>query len=363
MALQPANITDLTIKDLNDYICSAGEQPFRAKQIREWIYKKLVVSYDAMVNLPITLRQKLTIDTNLLALSVAEKATSSDGTVKILFQCHDKNTIESALMFYDSYGQKERRTVCVSTQAGCGVGCPFCATGRQGFQRNLTPGEIIEQVLFFARMLKNQNDNKRAERVSNIVFMGMGEPLANYDNLWQAIELLNSPECLGIGARNITISTAGLIPGIKRLSKEKLQVGLAVSLHAANNELRNKLVPVNKKNPLEELLPVCREYSTLTGRRLSFEYILLDNINDSIVQARELANLLTDLHCHVNLIPNNNVGYDEYRSSPMRKILDFEDELKKYNVNVTLRISRGQDISAGCGQLKSKFNKTGNNNT
>jgi 23S rRNA (adenine2503-C2)-methyltransferase len=358
MALQPVNLTDLSIKGMNEYILSIGEAVFRAKQIREWVFDKLAAGYNEMVNLPAALRQKLTAETNLHTLSLVEQMTSLDGTVKTLFQCYDGNTIESALMFYSNFEQKERRTVCVSTQAGCGVGCPFCATGRQGFQRNLTPGEIIDQVLFFGRMLKDQSDKKKAERVSNIVFMGMGEPLANYENLWQAIETLNSPEGFGIGARNMTISTSGVIPGIQRLSKEKLQIGLAISLHAANNELRNRLVPLNKRYPLEKLLPACREYSSLTGRRLSFEYIMLDNINDSIAQARELAYLLRDFPCHVNLIPNNNVGSDGYLSSPMKTILAFENELKKNNINVTLRESRGQDISAGCGQLRSNHGST-----
>jgi 23S rRNA (adenine2503-C2)-methyltransferase len=293
---------------------------------------------------------------------MVRQVAGADGTVKSLFQCGDGNTVEAALMFYGGDGEKERRTVCVSTQAGCGIGCPFCATGQQGFERNLTSGEIIDQVLYFARYLRDNpkniaGKNSRPEHVSNIVFMGMGEPLANYDNLWKAIETLNAPDCFKLGARNMTISTSGLVPGIKRLAGEKLQVGLAVSLHAADNILRNKLVPVNRKYPLEELIPVCREYSRLTGRRLSFEYILFKGINDSIAQARALAQLISGFNCHVNLIAANATANATYQPPPKRVMLAFENELKRHHVNVTPRESRGQDIDAGCGQLRSRYLK------
>jgi len=308
-----------------------------------------------MANLPVALRQSLEEKINLHNLTIIQQKASHDGTLKALFKCPDGNTIESALMYYSEDGQKERRTICVSTQSGCSIGCPFCATGRQGFQRNLTPGEIVEQVLHFARVLRNQETGEKAQRVSNVVFMGMGEPLMNYDNLWQAITTLNSPEGFKLGARNMTISTSGVIPGIQRLSKEKLQVGLAVSLHAADNNLRNKLVPLNKKYPLDKLIPACHEYSQLTGRRVSFEYILLHEINDSIQHAKNLAILLKNLNCHVNLIPANKTEDMTFRPPAKKTILAFENELKKQSINVTLRVSRGQDIDAGCGQLKSRY--------
>jgi 23S rRNA (adenine2503-C2)-methyltransferase len=361
MPAQPFSITDLHCSQFDSLAVSHGEPSFRAKQIKKWVYQKLAANFDEMTDLPEALRRKLMQDTRLYSLETAQQITSKDGTVKILFKCHDGNTIESALMYYGGNGDKERRTVCVSTQAGCSIGCPFCATGRQGFQRNLTPGEIIDQVLYFARFLREQQGKNQEEKenntehVSNVVFMGMGEPLANYDNLWQAIETLNSPDCFKLGARNMTISTSGLVPGIQRLSAEKLQVGLAVSLHAADNPLRDRLIPINKKYPLEELLPVCREYSRLTGRRLSFEYILFAGVNDSLEQARELADLIHGFRCHVNLITANKTENDAYGSPPKRAVLAFENELIKNGVNVTLRSSRGQDIDAGCGQLRSRY--------
>ena len=361
MPVRPFSITDLTSVQLESLAESNGEPSFRGKQIRKWIYQNLAVSFDEMTDLPVVFRQKLMKGASLHSLSVEQQMTSTDGTVKTLFKCQDENTIESALMYYGGNGDRERRTICVSTQAGCGVNCPFCATGRQGFQRNLTPGEIIDQVLYFARLLREQpgtikqdGDNK-TDRVSNVVFMGMGEPLANYDNLWQAIETLNSPECFQLGARNMTISTSGLVPGIKRLTEEKLQVGLAVSLHAADNDLRDRLVPVNRKYPLEELIPACREYARLTGRRVSFEYVLFRAVNDSIKQAQDLAGLLQGFRCHVNLIMANNTDNATYGPPPRKTVLAFENELKKHDVNVTLRESRGRDIDAGCGQLRSRY--------
>jgi 23S rRNA (adenine2503-C2)-methyltransferase len=248
-----------------------------------------------------------------------------------------------------------RYTVCVSTQVGCPIGCPFCATGQHGFERNLTPGEIIDQVLYFARWLQDRSNGREGERIDNIVFMGMGEPFANYNALWQAIEMLNSPEGFGLSARSMTVSTAGLIPGIKRLSSEKLQVGLAVSLHASEDKLRDKLVPVNKKYALNELIPACREYFAKTGRRVSFEYALFNGVNDSLTQAQTLADLIEGMNCHVNLISANNTASQTLQPSPRNQILAFQQELKNRGINCTLRQSRGQDIDAGCGQLRSRF--------
>jgi 23S rRNA (adenine2503-C2)-methyltransferase len=248
-----------------------------------------------------------------------------------------------------------RYTVCVSTQVGCPIGCPFCATGQHGFERNLTPGEIIDQVLYFARWLQDRSNGREGERIDNIVFMGMGEPFANYNALWQAIEMLNSPEGFGLSARSMTVSTAGLIPGIKRLSGEKLQVGLAVSLHASEDKLRDKLVPVNKKYALNELIPACREYFAKTGRRVSFEYALFNGVNDSLTQAQTLADLIQGMNCHVNLISANNTASQTLQPSPRNQILAFQQELKNRGINCTLRQSRGQDIDAGCGQLRSRF--------
>ena len=363
MAKTPAGFTELNLLQLNRIVESLGEPAYRARQVRNWVYQRLALTFDEMTDLPLDFRRRLTGEIRLHSLVPIQSVTGNDGTVKTLFKLTDGNTIESALMYYDREGEGGRHTVCVSTQVGCAIGCPFCATGQQGFERNLTPGEIIDQVLYFAHYLREKdngniiNKNHKSEHISNIVFMGMGEPLANYDNLWQAIEMLNTPEGFGLGARNMVISTAGLVPQIKQLAKEKLQVGLAVSLHAGDNELRNRLVPINRKYPLEKLIPACREYSRFTGRRLSFEYILFKGINDSIAQARALAELLKGTKCHVNLIAANRTPDLSFGPPSHRAVLAFENELKQCQVNVTLRQRRGQDIDAGCGQLRSRFLK------
>jgi 23S rRNA (adenine2503-C2)-methyltransferase len=357
MPAEPIVITDLACNQFDDLAASLGEPSYRAKQIRKWVYVNLAENYEEMTDLPAALRRKLMQETRLHSLEPVQQAKSKDGTVKVLFKCADGNTVESALMYYGGDGDKERRTVCVSTQAGCSIGCPFCATGGQGFQRNLTPGEIIDQVLYFGRFLREKQEKDQPDHVSNVVFMGMGEPMMNYDNLWQAIVTLNDAECFKLGARNMTISTSGVIPGIKRLAKEKLQVGLAVSLHAADDNLRNKLVPINHKYPLGSLIQVCREYVETTGRRISFEYILFQGLNSSISHARALAGLIQGFQCHVNLIPANRTENEGYSAPPLRVVLAFENELKKNRINVTLRQSRGQDIEAGCGQLRGRYLK------
>ncbi len=355
-------LMDLTYAQLEDLVKSMGEPAYRAKQLNKWIYHNLASSINEMTDLPLAFHEKLEKKTVLHSLEPAREVTGSDGTVKVLFTLTDGATVESALMSYRQGRGSHRGTVCVSTQVGCAVGCPFCATGQQGFERNLTPGEIVDQVLYFARRLKKTSDEidtrKNAiNRLTNVVFMGMGEPLANYKPLWQAVETLNSPEGFGLGARNMTVSTAGLVPQIERLSREKLQVGLAVSLHASDNALRNRLVPINRKHPLEQIIPACRDYFQMTGRRVSFEYILFKGINDSIEQARALVQLLKGLNCHVNLIPANNTADTSFRSPSRQAVLAFERELKLNHVNVTVREPRGQDIDAGCGQLRSRYLK------
>jgi 23S rRNA (adenine2503-C2)-methyltransferase len=350
------SFTDLTSEQSDSLVKSMEEPVYRAQQLRKWVYQNMALSYEEMTDLPLALRVKLNSKIKLHSLEPAQLVTGNDGTVKALFKLADGKTVETALMYYDTDRGGERHTVCVSTQVGCAINCPFCATGQQGFERNLMPGEIIDQVLYFAHYLR-KNSNGKSDHVSNVVFMGMGEPLANYDNVWQAIEMLNSPEGFGLGARNMVISTAGLVPEIKRLAKEKLQVGLAVSLHTSDNVLRNKLVPLNRKYPLEQLITACQDYNKLAGRRLSFEYILFNDVNDSIEQAHNLAALLRGLKCHVNLIPANLTTGAGYQPPPRRVVLAFEDELKRLSVNVTLRERRGQDINAGCGQLRSRFLK------
>ena len=280
----------------------------------------------------------------------------------MLFQLDDEKTIETTLMEYEKNDfSRQRRTVCVSTQVGCPIGCSFCATGQQGFERNLRPGEILEQILYFMRIVKTEMPQNQVERerrpVTNVVFMGMGEPLANYDNVWQAIVMLNAKYGAEMGARQITLSTSGLVPQIKRLIAENLHVELAVSLHAANDKLRNRLVPINKKYPLAELLQVCRDYFDQTGRRPTFEYALFQGVNDSLDQARELARLVKGLNCSVNLIAGNPTGCKEYLSSPLKQALDFQKQLTAGGIINTIRVSRGVDIDAGCGQLKSRWIK------
>ena len=347
---------DLNIAQLEALLAALGAPAYRAKQVQHWVYSGLAASFDEMANLPKELRAKLSEEIALRAVSPKYEAVSCDGTVKMLFSLRDDKTIESALMPYSNVKGRPRHTICVSTQVGCPIGCPFCATGQQGYERNLTPGEIIDQVLYFARRLRDQNEST----VDNVVFMGMGEPLLNFDALWQAIEMLNSPQGFGLGARQMTISTAGIVPGIRRLSREGLQVGLAVSLHAANDNLRNMLVPINWKYPLEKLMAACRDYVESTGRRVSFEYALFEGLNDSTEHARALAKLLKGMNCHVNLIAGNPTSDAEFKASGKGAVLAFQEELQLRHIPCTLRVRRGIDIDAGCGQLRSRMIDTKN---
>jgi 23S rRNA (adenine2503-C2)-methyltransferase len=349
MSIIPS-VTDINLSGLKEYLKSIGEPAFRARQILGWVYKKLAGSFDEMSDLPLSLRTRLKEKFRFCSLLTCGEPFRNSDTVKTLFKLEDGKTIEAALMHYPESAGKERNTVCVSTQVGCPVGCPFCATGQQGFERNLTAGEIIDQVLYFARYLKVYGG-----KVTNIVFMGMGEPLANYDALLDAVERLNSADYFGLSARNMVISTSGLIPQIDRLSREKLQVGLAISLHAADDALRNRLVPVNKKYPVKELMTACRDYFEATGRRITFEYALFAGVNDSLAHARTLAHLLHGFNCHVNLIPSNNTANSDYRAPTADAVNSFKEELDRLGINATIRHSRGQDINAACGQLRSRF--------
>ena len=347
MIERPTFITDFSLAQTEELMASLGEPAYRAKALLGWVYQKRAASIFEMTDFPKALRDKLALKIHLSSVEEVETQEARDGTVKALLSLWEGRTIETALM-PSATGQY---TVCVSNQVGCATGCPFCATGQQGYERNLGAAEICDQVLYFARQLGDKGT------VSNVVFMGMGEPLANYLDVMSAVEHLNAPWGFGLGARNITISTAGHVPGIEKLSKEKLQVGLAVSLHAADNSLRNKLVPLNRKYPLEKLMPACATYIEATGRRMTFEYCLFEGVNDSVVQARELAHLLRGLNCHVNLIAaNETVGCDWQPPKP-DVVMAFENELKRLRITVTLRKSFGRDISAGCGQLKSQVTR------
>lgn len=349
------SITNLTVAEVKKLVASLGEPVYRANQLIDWVYKRLAASFNDMTDLPKQFRARLRSSVILHTITLVREQISTDGTVKGLFKLADGKTIEAALMLYAAGAGRPRTTVCLSTQVGCAICCPFCATGQQGFERNLTAGEIIDQVLYFARRVINSGREARHKHITNIVFMGMGEPLANYGPLVQSVEMLTSPRAFGTSPRNITISTAGLVPQIFRLSNERTKVGLAVSLHAPDNVLRNKLVPLNERYPLQELIPACRAYTEKTGRRVSFEYILFGGINDSLSQAGELARLLAGLNCHVNLIPANRTADESFSPPSRNRILAFEQHLKLSGINCTLRMSRGQDIDAGCGQLRSTF--------
>jgi 23S rRNA (adenine2503-C2)-methyltransferase len=341
-------LTDLSWDQLHSWVESLGEPAYRAGQLFGWIYRSLADDFDAMTNLPVDLRQQLAELATIQSLRPLDAVVSVNGlTSKTLFELRDGETIEAVLMRYE-----DRRTACISSQVGCAIGCPFCATGQSGFARNLSTGEIVDQVLHFARLLKGHELS-----ITNVVLMGMGEPLANYDAMWGAIEILNDRRGFGLGSRRFTISTAGLVPGIARLTQEKLSVGLAVSLHAADNALRDRLVPLNRRYPLSDLIAACRQYTAHTGRRVSFEYALIHNINDSPSQAEDLGHLLHGVLCHVNLIPLNPTEDCDYQPSSRARIVDFRRVLNRMGVANTIRLERGVDIKAGCGQLRSQRSK------
>lgn len=340
------DLYSLTLEQLADLLAQWSEPRFRAKQIWTWMYAQRVMTIDAMTNLPKALRERLKAETVLGTLGVAAEQESIDGTIKRLYRLEDGQLIESVLMEYDD----DRRTACISTQAGCAMGCVFCATGQMGFSRHLTSAEIFEQALYFARDLE-----ARGERLSNIVLMGMGEPFHNYEASLEAVRRLMND--LGIGARHITVSTVGLVPMIRRFAEEGLQVKLAVSLHAATDDERGALLPINRKYPLSELIQACREYVEKSGRRMTFEWTLIQGENDTPEQAHALGSLLRGLKCHVNVIPLNPTGGYHGGPSAAGRIDAFIAILGEYGIPATARIRRGIDIAAGCGQLKSEVVK------
>jgi 23S rRNA (adenine2503-C2)-methyltransferase len=336
------SLLDLSAAELRRLMADWGEPAFRVKQLETWLYKHHQCDIEQMTSLPLALRQKLADAFTGEPLKLVTTLESSDGfTTKSLFALPDGRQIEAVLMRY-----VRRRTLCISTQAGCAMDCPFCATGQMGFMRNLTAGEIVAQVLYYARHLDDE-----ARRVTNIVFMGMGEPLANYAETWRAIRRLNDADGFNLGARNMTVSTVGLVPAIRQMTKEPEQVNLAVSLHAADDALRDTIVPVNRRYPLEMLMEAVRDYIILTHRRVTFEYALMDGLNDSDAQADQLAALLDDLLCHVNLIPLNPTPGSPWSGSPDERVYAFRDRLQAAGIHTTVRVRRGIDIAAGCGQL------------
>jgi 23S rRNA (adenine2503-C2)-methyltransferase len=353
-------ILDLTPFQLTEYVKSLGEPAVQAGRLLKYIYQEGAAGFSEMTELNPSLRQKLAENARPTTLEPLEEKVSADGqTRKLLFRLEDGKNIESALMLSrDSRTGRERYTVCVSSQVGCAIGCGFCASGRQGFERNLTPGEMVEQALFFKRRFQHEpggaGKGGNEHRLTNIVFMGMGEPLANYDNVVQAIAILNAPKGMGLGLHQVTLSTAGLVPQMLQLAEEKLQFQMAVSLHAANNELRGRLMPINQKYPLEQLIAACKEYVRKTGRNVFIEYALFDNVNDSISDAEDLIHLLDGLKCSINLIVGNPTGTD-FQPSSMETAKTFQKRLMAGGIRTMLRVSRGADIEAGCGQLKSRW--------
>jgi 23S rRNA (adenine2503-C2)-methyltransferase len=341
----PVNILDLSLAELETLVTGLGQPAYRARQLWQWLYQHYAAGFDQMTNLSQELREALTGLAIVGNLTPVSEQRSQDGqTKKVLFQLPDGNFIETVSMSYD-----RRRTLCISSQAGCAMGCVFCATGQMGFFRNLTPGEIVSQVLFFSRELASAG-----QRVTNVVMMGMGEPLHNYDNTMAAVDRLTDSQGFNLGARKITISTVGLVPAIRRYADEQRQTPLAVSLHAATDEERNKLIPVNRRWPINELMEACRYYVAQTGRRITFEWALIAQENDTVEQAAKLGGLLSGLLCHVNLIPlNPTAGYGG-RPSSRERVEAFQQELAHYGVGSTVRVRRGIDIQAGCGQLRDR---------
>ncbi|MCS6847362.1 MAG: 23S rRNA (adenine(2503)-C(2))-methyltransferase RlmN [Anaerolineae bacterium] len=355
----PISLYDLTREQLIRQLAEWGEPAFRARQIWHWLYQRLAGSIDEMTDLPRSLRDRLQQAYALSRMTVMAEQHSSDGwTRKWLFRLADGSEIETVLMEYDGL----RRTACVSSQAGCAMGCSFCATGQMGFLRNLRSGEIVEQAVWVARALRAKANGH--ERLSNLVLMGMGEPFANYNNVMEAVHRLMTPESaggFGLGARKITISTVGIVPGIRRFAEEAAQINLAVSLHAATDALRDQLVPINRRYPLHELVAATRDYLRKTNRRVSYEWALIDGVNDTVEQAKALVELVRETNAkagvnlvHVNMIPLNPTGGYAGHASRRAHIQQFRDVLTRAGIPNTLRVRRGIDISAGCGQLKAE---------
>lgn len=335
---------DLTLEELQEWVINQGEKSFRAGQLFEWMYQKRVTSYEQMSNLSKGFREKLAEHFLLNPLKEIVRQQSKDGTIKFLFELQDGHAIETVIMRHN-YGN----SICVTTQVGCRIGCTFCASTLGGLKRNLTPGEIVAQVVYAQRVLDEQK-----ERVSHIVVMGIGEPFENFESLIRFIRIINHEKGINIGQRHITVSTSGIVPKIYEFADLQLQVTLAISLHAPNTELRSKLMPVNRRYPLDELMAACRYYVEKTGRRISFEYGLFGSVNDRPEHAEELAMLVKPIFCLVNLIPVNYVPERNYVRTPRNEIFRFRDILEGHGITVTIRREHGSDIAAACGQLRAQ---------
>ena len=338
------NIYDLSKEELENYFESIGDKKFRAVQILEWLYRKKVTSFDEMTNLSKKAIEVLRENFIIEGLNLKTKYVSSDGTIKFLFSLNDGNLIETVLMRHN-YGN----SVCVTSQVGCNMGCSFCASGELGKVRNLTLAEMALQVLYVDNFLSEQN-----ERVSNIVVMGIGEPFDNYETLLKFLTIVNYPKGLEIGARHITVSTCGIVPKIYEFAEFPLQINLAVSLHAPTNELRSKMMKINKVYKIEELIEALKYYLDKTNRRITFEYILIKGVNDSDKDAFDLIKLVRNINCYVNLIPYNEVITNPYKATSHERCEEFFEILRKNGVNATLRMEHGNDVAAACGQLRAQ---------
>lgn len=333
------NIKDFNLDELQEELVSIGEKKYRAEQIFKWIYVEKVKEFDEMTNLSLELREKLKANYTMCNYQILRKQESSDGTKKYLFDVLDSNAIETVLMQYH-----HGKTICVSSQIGCKMGCKFCASTGIQFVRSLTAGEIVEQILAVEQDIK--------DKISNVVFMGIGEPFDNYDNVMKAIKIINNQKGLNIGARHISVSTSGLVPKIYDFANEDLQCTLSISLHATNDEKRSSMMPVNKKYSIEELMKACRYYIDKTNKRISFEYALAKDNNDNLEDAKELVNLLRGMICHVNLIPINKIENGKFTKSSNENIIKFRDYLNDHGIVATIRRELGSDIDAACGQLR-----------
>ena len=359
------SILELSRDELTKAMLGMGEKKFRAVQLWRSIYNETSESFEDMSTLSKTFRGALSKKFSISSLEQAMFLTSDDNTTsKALYRLHDGELIETVMMRYETDGhRRNRKTACISTQAGCALGCTFCATGQQGLRRNLTVGEIVAQVIEMQRIAYAEDESQvetgkrtkgELQGVTNVVFMGMGEPLANYDNTMAAIRVLNDDQGLNIGARHITVSTVGLIPQILQLAEEELQINLAISLHAPDNNTRSQTMPINKRYPVQDLIRACHKYADKTKRRIFFEYVLLKEQNDSVEQAQKLGRLLNGLHCHVNLIPVNPTMEGPFERTDLAAAKDFQGGLKQYGIPSTIRMEKGIDINAGCGQLRER---------
>jgi len=344
------DLLGLTREELAGLIQGMGQPAYRADQIWHWVYRDLAEDFDRMTNLPAALRESLAKQYSLAPGRLLQMVHSRDGeTHKALLELRDGETVECVLMTYE-----RRRTACLSVQVGCPIGCAFCATGQAGFRRDLTAGEIVFQALHLARLAAREAP--AGERpLTNIVFMGMGEPLLNYDETMRSIQILTEGAGFGLGARRITLSTAGVAPGIRRLAGEPWQLGLAISLHAPEDALRDRLVPLNHRYPLAQLMAAVKDYVEITGRRVTFEYALIDQLNDEPAHAEGVARLLAGLLAHVNLIPVNPAQGSPYQPSPRTRVERFVATLEAQGIPCSVRLRRGIDIHAGCGQLRNRY--------